>query len=204
MKKIIKGVSVLAAVFALGLSLVACNNGNGGGNGGGDNGGEAASVKGEVVDTGKFSALCPEGFLNIPQSDVFGEPDEDGNYPLNEEMVQFSYGAEDVFDAISKPSVTISLEEEGTDIDTIIEWSFLYDSLEETTFTVDGKEYRGANAEFSLSDEEDPYTYEIVYVEVGDRIFSVTVTRSIPGQAGDGLNVSDPTIQEIIKSIKLD
>ena len=84
MKKAVKMVAIPAVICAMMLSSVACNKGGGTGGGGG-----SAAKGGETIDTGVFSAVCPDGYLNVAQTDVFGEKDEDGNYPLATDRLMF-------------------------------------------------------------------------------------------------------------------
>lgn len=207
MMKFTKTLLGVALAAALSFSLAACNNGGGGGNSGTgteSSGGGAAS--GETIDSGDFTAVCPDGFLNVEQSDMFEEADEDGNYPLKTDILFFSYGAKDVFDSFSKPSVTINLENEGMSMeDSISMFGWFYENIEEKTFNIGGTDYQGIEADFDMSlDDDDPeiYHYQIVYLEDGGRLFNVTIITSMSDE-DTGLNVDNADVQTIIKSIKL-
>ena len=64
-----KKIAALMLCGIMTLSLAAC-----GGNGGGGNSG--AQVSGEIIDTGVFSALLPDGWYNYPVTDMLSENDE--------------------------------------------------------------------------------------------------------------------------------
>lgn len=212
MMKFTKTFLGLAVVAALSFSLAACGGG-GANSGGGDSatstessGGGSAS--GETIDSGAYTATCPAGFMNIPQTDVFGEQDEDGNFPTNPKLLMFSYGAESEWDAFSKPAVNIALEDEGVTFeDSVSMYDWFYENIEEKTFNIGGTDYKGIEADYdmSLSDDDDPelYHYQIVYVEDGGRLFNVSIITSNPDTADTGLNVDNADVQTIIKSIKL-
>ena len=70
-----KKIAALMLCGIMTLSLAACGGGGGtGGNGGGGNSG--AKVSGEIIDTGVFSALLPDGWYNYPVTDMWSENDE--------------------------------------------------------------------------------------------------------------------------------
>lgn len=201
MKKSVKTIVVPAVVCAMMLSSVACNKGDGGSTGGG-----SSAAKGETIDTGVFSAVCPDGYMNIPQTDVFGEKDEEGNYPLATDRLMFSKGAKSEWDAFSKPSVNISLLSEDSTVESAISsFGWFYD-VEETSFTVNGAEVPGCTY-VSVWDEEkgEEYVYEVAFIEKDERIFQVSVVTVSPEMPdGTGIDMNDSDVQAICESIALD
>ena len=198
MKKIRKSIFAAAVICAMALALTGCGgSGNSGSGSGSDSGSKTASA-GEVIDNGAFSAVCPKGYLNIPQTDVFGEKDADGNYPISQKLLVFSYGAKDVYDVFSKPSVNIFLLDEGNTADgTIKTLGYFYDSIEETTFNVNGEELKGVK-----TSSDDGFAYDIAFVEKDDRVFQFTVvTATEDGESGISMESDD--VQAICDSIEI-
>ena len=194
MKKALRTIIAAAVIGAMALALAGC-----GGSGSGDSGsasGKSASA-GETIDNGVFSAVCPDGYRNITQTDVFGEKDADGNYPVSQELIVFSYGAESDYDVFSKPSVSIFLLSSSmTAESSMSSFDIFYDSYEETTFNVNGEDIPGAKV------VNDDYTYDIGYVEKDGRVFQITVVTS--NEDGDsGINMESPDVQAVCDSITI-
>ena len=178
------------------LALAGCGGGSGSGkNDSGSASGTASA--GETIDNGVFSAVCPDGYRNITQTDVFGEKDADGNYPVSQELMVFSYGAESDYDVFSKPSVSIFLLSSSmTAESSMSSFDIFYDSYEETTFNVNGEDIPGAKV------VNDDFTYDIGYVEKDGRVFQITVVTS--NEDGDsGINMESPDVQAVCDSITI-
>ena len=195
MKKALRTIIAAAVIGAMALALAGC----GGGTGSGDSGsasGKSASA-GETIDNGVFSAVCPDGYRNITQTDVFGEKDADGNFPVSQELMVFSYGAESDYDIFSKPSVSIFLLSSSmTAESSMSSFDIFYDSYEETTFNVNGEDISGAKV------VNDDYTYDIGYVEKDGRVFQITVVTS--NEDGDsGISMESPDVQAVCDSITI-
>ena len=194
MKKALRTIIAAAVIGAMALALAGC-----GGSGSGDSGsasGKSASA-GETIDNGVFSAVCPDGYRNITQTDVFGEKDADGNFPVSQELMVFSYGAESDYDIFSKPSVSIFLLSSSmTAESSMSSFDIFYDSYEETTFNVNGEDIPGAKV------VNDDYTYDIGYVEKDGRVFQITVVTS--NEDGDsGINMESPDVQAVCDGITI-
>ena len=202
MKKIWKSTIAAAIICAMALALAGCRGGNSGNSGSGSDSGSKTASAGEVIDNGAFSATCPSGFRNIVQTDVFGEKDADGNYPVSQKLLMFSYGAKNDYDAFSKPSVNIYLLDEGNTADgTISSFSYFYDEVEETTFNVNGEEIKGVKVKSEMSDG-DVYNYDIGFIEKDGRLFQISVvTAATDYEDGTGLSMECDEVQAICDSI---
>lgn len=161
-------------------------------------------IKGDVIDSTEFKATCPNGWLNVKQTDVFGDQDEDGNYPLKTNTLAFYKGAKSEWDVFSCPGITIYLLDKDESVDSTIEglsW-LAYNEVTETTFSVNGKDVRGVIAKGSwLSDVE---AYDIAFVPVGDRTFQITIMTTNDEEKPTGISMADAEVQGIIGSIALD
>lgn len=120
---------ILCLVFT--FSLVACDKG-----GSGDGG-----VKGEIIDTGKISAICPEGWSNSPVTDLFSDNDE-----IDDTRLQF-YRTDDIEDLtklFSADSVNIYYYDEDT---IYMDSKDFYDNVEDTSIQVNGETWEGYTGE---------------------------------------------------------
>ena len=202
MKKTLAIILCVAMVLSLVFALGACGKKQ---EDGGTPSGSSSSgkdVKGETIDTTVFKAVCPKGWMNIAQTDVFGEQDEDGNYPLKTDALMFCKGAKSEWDAFSKPSVNIYMLTSSVD-DTIEGFGWWYKTVEETTFNINGADVRGCKiTDDNLSgDAED--AYECAFVNVGGTDFQIMFLTKDDDE-DTGLSMADPEVQAIIASIELD
>ncbi|MBR5708137.1 MAG: hypothetical protein IKX41_02010 [Oscillospiraceae bacterium] len=203
MKKTLAIILCVAMVLSLVFALGACGKKQDGGDTTSTSSSSGKDVKGETVDTTVFKAVCPKGWLNIPQTDVWGEQDEDGNYPLKTDALQFCKGAKSEWDAFSKPSVNIYQLTSSID-DTIDGFGWWYKTVEETTFTVNGQELRGvALTDDNLSGDGE-YKYECAFINVGGVDFQIMLMTQDDDGSETGLSMADPEVQAIIGSIELD
>lgn len=99
MRNSVKLVFILALVVAMVFAFAAC-----GGEGGGDT--DNGSVKGDIINAGNVSALCPSGWINAPQYDILAE-DKNTIYP---NMLYFYKSNESVENYASYPFVCIILD----------------------------------------------------------------------------------------------
>lgn len=184
------------SVLLLGLVMVICLAACGGGSGTETTAAEGGNaVKGETVDVGDFEVLVPEGWWAYPQSDMFGEADKDGNYPLRTDAYGMVKGGSNEFDAFTKPTIyvyyyEISAEEqcESSKI-----W---YDDAEDIKVTVNGTECPGFEAD-SMG-----YKYQIVFIPVSDAAcIQVNIPTDMDGKAG--VSADDADVMAIMESIKV-
>lgn len=161
-------------------------------------------VTGTVIDSTKFHVLCPEGWLNIPQSDVFGEQDENGDFPINPDTVMFVKGARSEWDVFNCPSLTIAVLT-GTVDEDIATLAWFYDETEQTTFQLNGASLTGLKLKQAMSEEpNDYYAYEVVYFAVDEVCFSATLVVFDSTNGANGLSVTDEDVQAIVASVTLD
>lgn len=203
-----KKITMLLFICFLMFSLCACNKDGGEtstSTGAAEGDSKKGVITGEIIDSGFFKALCPEGWLNIPQTDVFAEKDENGNYPPNKRLLVFRTGAATVEEAESMPGVGITLTDEGKTVeDQLTLLGYFTQEYEETTYTIGGVECRGAKYSWKGSVKDTFYHYEIAYIEKFGRLFQVNVITGTPEIEDSGLNFSAPVVLGIIESLELD
>lgn len=163
----------------------------------------SASVPGETVDTGLFRILIPEGWMGAPQTDVFGDKDEDGNYPLNPKSFGIIKGGESEWDAFSKPTIYVYLNEGNAEEDS--EWNIVfYEKTEPIDMSVNGKKAVAYEVWTSAPDDDDPgYTYHIVFLQVDDgHYFQFNIPIDMNGEPG--VSSSDADVVAVMESAVLD
>ena len=197
--------TILAAMLTGVLALTAC-----GGNGNADASGdtseteiiqeEAAQTSVGLLDVGDFTIDVSDGWMNIGMSDLFGETDESGNYPLRTDAVGLVKGGTSEFDAFSKPTVYIYLED-GDISELTPEWEMIaYDDYEEFDCTINGVECLAFNAkQSSLSDEESYYEYQIVYIPSGEKYFQAIIPVNMIDF--EGVTVNDADVNAMLASL---
>ena len=152
--------------------------------------------------------LIPDGWMLVEQNDTSGDPDEDGNYPISQDYIGIIKGGESEWDAFSKPTVYIYLEE-GDDMasyaESALSW---YNEVNELDITIDGKEAIAYETKMEYSSDEDDeedgcYIYNIVYIKLDDSHFAQV---SVPIDMVDfkGVSVTDADVMAIMESIELD
>ncbi len=191
-----KRIIVAALAACLTLSFAACGDGTTQG------GSEDANVTGEVVEVGDFTVLLPEGWYGFNQTDVFGEKDADGNYPIRTDAYGMIKDGTSELDAFSNPCVYIYSFE--TDAQTQADSSlWFYDETEEIELTVNGTECLAYHVSSDYSDDgTDVYEYDLVFIPMGDskciQVQSLTKSSDI-----EGVGVNDPDVIAIMESIKM-
>ncbi len=69
------------------------------------------SVGGETYDTGAFTCMIPKGSLAYPVKNTEEDPDEDGKYPLDENILGIIKGGQGIYDFVDKPTLYIFKED---------------------------------------------------------------------------------------------
>ena len=198
MKKTLAIILCVAMVLSLVFALGACGKKpSGGGDTPAANNAGGKDVKGEVIDSTAFKAVCPKGWMNIAQTDIWAEKDENGQSPLDPAHLMFCKGAKSEWDAFSKPSVNIYMLSSSID-DTIDGFGWFYDTVDETTFNINGADVRGVNITDETLGE-----YECAFVNVGGTDFQIMLQTKDDDEA-TGLSMADSEVQAIIASIELD
>ncbi len=173
--KFIKRLLPIILCFVFAFSLAACDNGGAGG----------GEVKGEVVDTGKISAICPEGWSNSPVTDIFSDDGE-----LDDTRLQF-YRTDDVEDLtklFSADSVNIYYYDENT---IYMDSKDFYDNVEDTSIQVNGETWEG-------------YTGESLGIPIATfNNADTTIVATFAFTSGE-IDVTSDVVTAILESITID
>ncbi len=177
---------VIAMLCVAAMMLAACGGGNsGGGNSGG--GGKA-----ETYDTGVFTVSVPSGWTAFPQTDIFGEKDEQGNYPIDPETIFIAKGASSEMDAYGKANIRIYWYSPET---TVMEFRSIYDDVTDLEgVTINGIACTGFRGT-SLG-----YTYEILHYVTDNAQFDLNILVAVDGKE-TGVTWEDPDIKTIMESL---
>lgn len=175
----------MVCVFA--VVLTACGGGSDqGGNTGG--GGGAA----ETYDVGAFTISVPSGWTVFPQTDIFGETNEDGTEPIDPESILLAKGANDEFDAYSKPSVRIYYYSPDT---IVMDSKDFYDDVQE----LEGVTVNGVECE-AFSGDSLGYVYQLISYVTDDAQYEISILISNDGKE-TGITWEDADVKAIMESI---
>lgn len=181
---------ILAIIAVLCIAVIALAACGGGGNSGGGNSGGGGKT--ETYEVGSFTVAVPSGWTVYPQSDIFGEKDENGNYPTDPDSIFLAKGASSEFDAYSKPSVRIYWYDPNT---TVMDLKSIYEDVEDLTgVTINGVECT-AYAGTSMG-----YRYDFIHYQTDDTQFECQVLVSVDGEE-TGVTWEDADVQTILSSI---
>ncbi len=125
---------IIAVICALAIGLCACGGGSNGGGGG-------AASKGEEFSCEKFSAVCPDGWQNLPYEDMFAEVEG----TLKPDVLEFIKGKpENEFDVYGKASVIITCADPDV-------WELdlrdMYENVQDVSFEAGGLTWTGYTGE---------------------------------------------------------
>lgn len=171
----------LAAVFSMSLllGLVSCAS---------EEGSQEITVPGDQFDAGNVSALCPEGWMAFPISDLFDE------YPGNTDPngIRIHKGASNDMEQLSTPGIQINYYGPGSAM------SLPNREFYENPQTIEPMEigqysWRG----FSGFNGGIPMT--VLWAESGEHQFQVIITTAMEGKT---IALEDAEVQAIIQSIK--
>ena len=203
MKKII---SVILASIVCILLLAACGNSKSpetttaaGGNSESNNTDTTAAPEpaSETFDVGDFTVDLPEGWKAFPQSDMFGDKDADGNYPIDPSLIYISKEAEDDWDLFSKPYLNIKFNKASTSVWSSRDW---YNDVEDFDMTI-----RGVKCDEAFSGMQtilEGYKDEYMHVAFDDGQFTIQYTIEKDGEA-TGLSHDDPEVVAILESLTI-
>ena len=165
----------------------------------------APAAGGTVVDTGIIRTVCPDGWMNIQLTDVFGEKDENGNYPPDTTRIGLCKGGTSQLDALTNLTVYVYYANGAYSDSTIENGAIWYSDTEDISVTINGVEYKGFHAkEESLFSEGQYYEYDNLYMPADDaHNIQIQVMNSAPDIEGT-LSLDDPDVQAIISNIALD
>ena len=197
---------VLALCMVLSGCLCACGGSEAGTEGGDTSAAAAApgSVSGETVDTGAFTLLVPDGWMKIPQTDIWGETDAEGNSPLDPTAYALCQGGESEWDAFSKPTLYIYYHDESGAADQAESSLWFYDSSEAIDVTIGGTKCAAYQVESSPLTEGDPNdVYQIVCIPDTDgSCFQINIPYDFNG-FDCGLKWDDADVLAILESMKV-
>lgn len=181
---------ILAAILicVMAFAMTAC--------GGGSNGG--GSGKTSTYDVGDFTVEVPAKWMTVTSTDVFGEQDADGNYPVKTDQIYLVKGGKSEFDIFSKPCVTVTYyakQSADTQYSTI---SWFVDEMTDVPFTAQGIECKAVETktESILEDGKFDIAYYVFMPISQDGCFAINFS-------GEELNLNDADVKAIIESITL-
>ncbi len=202
-----KKMAVLLLAGAVTLSLAACSGksdstGSESSSSASAEASASTTVAGETYDTGTFTVTVPEGWMVVEQKDMTADADEDGNYPVDPDYLGLIKGGESEWDAFSKPTVYIWIWESDDMEQYADDATSWYDERTEIDVTVGDKKVVAYETKTSHGEDEDPYVYNLVYIQLDDTHFA-QVAVPIDMVEFDGVNVTDDDVAAIMESITL-
>lgn len=202
-----KKMAVLLLAGAVTLSLAACggksdSTGSESSSSASAEASASTTVAGETYDTGTFTVTVPEGWMVVEQKDMTADADEDGNYPVDPDYLGLIKGGESEWDAFSKPTVYIWIWESDDMEQYADDATSWYDERTEIDVTVGDKKVVAYETKTSHGEDEDPYVYNLVYIQLDDTHFA-QVAVPIDMVEFDGVNVTDDDVATIMESITL-
>ena len=156
------------------------------------------SENAELYDVGEFTVELPSGWKAFPQTDVFGEADENGNYPIDPSTIYISKEAEDEWDLFSKPYVLIKYYDENAQVLDSKDW---YSEVEDLEAEIQGVKASPAFEGTSTLLEDQIWKYQILQGSLDGGQYVITITK-MQNNKGTGLTYSDKDVSSILESIK--
>lgn len=192
MKKL-KVIGILLAVALMVFGLVACGKSDvaPSGSGNQNNGGNAPAAATEY-EVGTFNVSLPKGWVAFPQTDIFGDKDENGSLPLDEETILLAKGADDEWDAMSAPNIRIYYYSKDA---IVIDSRDFYEDVTDIEGVVIGGKQCTAFSGNSLG-----YVYDFISYETDDAQYEIQILTSIDGK-DTGINWESDDVQQILNSI---
>ena len=164
-----------------------------------------APVAGTPVDTGVIRTVCPEGWLFIEQRDVFGEPDESGNYPVDPTKMCFCKGAATELDVFSKLSTYIYYQNSPYTQEVLDNTAMWYTETTPFTVTINGTECPGFHAkDEDIFKEGQFYEYDFIFVPVDDGHHLQFMIMTAAPDNTDVVTRDDADIQTIMYNFAVD
>lgn len=179
-----KLIAIIAVLCAAAFVLAACGGGNSG------SGGSAGG--GSTYDVGAFTVTVPSGWNAFPQTDMFGDKDASGNYPVDPETILLA-NATDELEAYSKPNVRIYYHKAGV---TIFDSSNFYDNVKE----ISGVKVNGVECS-AYEGESLGYTYQFVTYATDDATYEINVLTAVDGK-DTGIKWDSAEVMSIMESLK--
>ncbi|MCQ2529645.1 MAG: hypothetical protein MJ086_00090 [Lachnospiraceae bacterium] len=192
MKKRITLILAAILVCVMAFAMTACG---GGSNGGGSNGGGS---KGTTLDVGDFTVEVPSGWKSFESTDMFGEQDAEGNYPVKTDQIYLVKGGKSEFDVFSKPCVTVTYYANETVESQTTGLSWFVDEMTEKEFSAQGIECTAIETKTESFLEEGTFdTAYYIYMPLSEGgLFSANFS-------GEELNLEDAGVKTIMESLTL-
>ena len=135
----------------------------------------------------------PSGWTVFPQVDIFGDQNEEGNYPIDPSSIFMAKGASSEIEGYEKPSIYIYWYSADT---MVLDGAMgLYDNEEIMDgVTINGKEcpaYVGTSM---------GYTYQFIHYQTDSAQYSFNILVAIDGKE-TGVTWEDPDIKTIMESV---
>ena len=184
---------LLAVVCVAALCLCAC----------GGSGDDPTKGGGEqkTIDTGIIATVCPAGWMYFQQTDMFGETDADGNYPVDPTKMAFIKGGESEWDLFTKPVVYLNYFEDQI-TDETIEWAkILMDETTDSTIAVQGTDCKAFTGKSLVESDKDYWENTYIFFPAGSGYIQINVPLHC-GEAA-GVSLDDPDVKAIIDNIKV-
>ena len=164
-----------------------------------------APAAGTAVDTGVIRTVCPEGWLYIEQRDVFGQQDENGNYPVDPTKMCFCKGAATELDVFSKLSTYIYYQNTPYSQEVLDNTAMWYAETTPFTATINGVECQGFHAkDEDIFNAGQFYEYDFIFLPVDDgHHIQFMIMTAAPGNA-DVVSRDDADVQVIMSNFAVD
>ena len=165
----------------------------------------APAATGNVVDTGVIRTVCPDGWFYIEMTDVFGEKDENGNYPLDPARMGFCKGATSQMDIFSKLSTYAYYVNSPYTDSTLSNSAMWYSDTENFTTTINGVICEGFHAkEEDLFSEGQFYEYDFIFLPVDDGHHVQFQIMTAAPNVNETVSRDDPDVQQILTNFAVD
>lgn len=165
----------------------------------------APAATGNVVDTGVIRTVCPDGWFYIEMTDVFGEKDENGNYPLDPARMGFCKGATSQMDIFSKLSTYAYYVNSPYTDSTLSNSAMWYSDTENFTTTINGVTCEGFHAkEEDLFSEGQFYEYDFIFLPVDDGHHVQFQIMTAAPNVNETVSRDDPDVQQILTNFAVD
>ena len=165
----------------------------------------APVVSGNVIDTGVIRTVCPDGWYYIELTDVFGEKDENGNYPLDPSRMGFCKGATSQMDIFSKLSSYVYYVNSPYTDSTLSNSAMWYSDTENFTTTINGVTCEGFHAkEEDLFSEGEFYEYDFIFMPVDDGHHVQFQIMTAAPNVEETVSRDDPDVQQILTNFAVD
>lgn len=156
---------------------------------------EATDFKTIVVDVGGFTFEMPDTWKAFPQTDVFGEKDEQGNYPIDPNYIYISKEAQNELELFTKPAVSIRRYDIDTELADSKEW---YVNVEDMDVSI--QDVQCSEAYTGESDIAEGWEYQVLTFAVNGGQFSVTIPTMANGEP-TGLSYDVPEVNVVLESL---